>query len=185
MVSQNPTVKHYLEQFRANLTRVPEHERYDLVREIENHIAEAVEAGHSVADVLQKLGPADRLAKAYSAESLLKQQPSSGGSASRWFAVLGVLALTSLPSLIIIPLLTGIGIGFTLGGIGSVIAGVVALFMPWLVVTPWPLPYGMPQVGVIIIGVVMACVGALALWGLVAYVRLILSTMRKVWTTTA
>jgi hypothetical protein len=102
---------------------VPAGERDDLVMEIRSHIADAIAAGSSTADVLERLGPADRLAKAYRAELVLQR----GGSnwLVRVLAATGLVITTSIPSMIIIPLLAGLGLGFVAGGVAAV---VVAIF---------------------------------------------------------
>lgn len=130
MNSQNPAVTHYLEQFRSGLRQLPAAEQAELVREIENHIAEATSNGQSVADVLVRLGPPEKLARAYTADAILSGR-TGGSRPRRWLAVVGVLALTSIPSLIIIPLLAGLGLGLTLGGIGAVLAVLIDAVVPY------------------------------------------------------
>lgn len=179
MTDPNLLVQRYLDIFRANLTRMPESERNELVAEIQSHITEACNSGQSVADVLTRLGPADRLARSYLVEQLL--DPVSGGSrVRRFFAVAGIVATMSLSSIIIVPLLGGLGIGFSVGGLAAIVAGFAALAFPGLVSQPVPLPFGVPQGVAIIIGVILAGLGALSLWSLVAYIRFIVGAGRRV-----
>lgn len=181
MREQNPVVRNYLEQFRANLPPMDGQERDELVREIESHIAEAIGAGNSVAEVLAKLGPADRLAKAYTVDQMLKSAPSQPRSMTNWFAVAGVLAATSLPSLVIIPLLLGLGVGLTMGGVGAVIAGVGSFFLPWLISDPFGFAVGIPQGMVIAVGIALTTLGVLSWWLLIKYLRFLTAAVRRVW----
>ena len=184
MPEQNPVVKRYLEQFSANLIRVSDKERNELMLEIENHIAEATASGQSVAEVLEKLGPADRLARAYSADvaagaqaTAQPMQPQRGSG-----SVAGVIALATLPTIIIVPTLGGIGIGFTIGGVAAVLAGIAALFMPWiynLSFLPFFVPYGVPQAAAIIVGVVLFLMGVGAFILLRWYFKFLSEAMRN------
>lgn len=178
MSTNNPLVTRYIEQFRAGLGRLRPADRDELVREIESHIAEATEAGRPLAEVLEKLGPADKLARAYSAELLLDPNRTNGTRGSRLLAVIGLVAAASLPSLIIVPLLGGLCLGFTLGGAGAILAGVATLIFPEFV-QPNFLPYGLAQSAAILIGAVLAALGVGAGYGLVGYVKLIVKGFRK------
>lgn len=181
MTDPNLLVARYLEIFRAHLTRMPQNERDELSAEIQSHITEACNSGQSVADVLIRLGPADRLAKAYMVEQLL--DPDQGGSRlGRFFAVAGIVATTGLTSIIIVPTLGGLGIGLGVGGLAAIVAGIAALFFPWTIQSPIVLPWGMAQGAAVVIGVVLAALGALSLWGLVAYIRFIVGAVRRVLT---
>lgn len=178
MTDPNLLVRRYLEIFRANLTHMSQSEREELTVEIESHITEACNSGQTVADVLTRLGPADRLARAYTVDQLLT--PSSGGSRfGRFLAVAGIVATTSLSSIVIVPLLGGLGVGFGVGGVAAIIAGIAALAAPWLVQGPFPLPWGVPQGAAIVVGVILAALGALSFWGLWVYMKFILGVVRR------
>ena len=62
-MSDDPVTRQYIENFRKGLAGLPDDERGELVSEIENHIAEAGLRGESTSEVLDRLGPADRLAR--------------------------------------------------------------------------------------------------------------------------
>lgn len=181
MSEQNPVVKRYLEQFGASLSHVSPAERMEVVREIENHIAEATGAGQSVADVLERLGPAERLAKAYSADVLIKGGATrENNGVSRWFTIASLLVTSSFASIIIVPLLGGLGIGFTLGGLGAALGGVIAFIYPGLVVSPIDLPYGLPQVAAILVGLILFGLGLVALYLLRFYFKVLVKVIRGV-----
>jgi|GEM_PF-612823 len=131
---QNPVVKNYLQQLSAHLGRVPDRERNEILFEIQSHIAEAVTAGRSVAEVLERLGPPDRLARAYTAEMVLQGKTTEAGrgsgKVSRWVSAAGMLAATSLSSLVVIPTLGAVGLGFSVGGGAAILAGLLAFVFP-------------------------------------------------------
>ena len=173
-MSDDPVTRQYIENFRNGLADLPDDERGELVSEIENHIAEAGLRGESTSEVLDRLGPADRLARAYRAELLI-----NGGSTRSWFSrVFGVSLLlvgASIPSLIIIPLLGGLGIGFTFGGLAMFAWSIC----PWEAHTLYSLPQGLDRLARAGTGAAFLAGGGLALAALYGYVRLLASAMRR------
>lgn len=180
MHETNPLVREYLRQLEAGLSGLPAAERAELVREIESHLAEAESAGRPLAEVLEKLGPADRLARAYRIDAALSAPATGVRRVTRWFAAIGFLATTSLPSIIVIPALAGISIGCTLGGVVGILAGVVGLFVPAILTFLSPYPYGVPQLFGMGLGLVSGAIGLLAGWGLARYIRFLVGTVRSV-----
>ncbi|HEY3365671.1 MAG TPA: hypothetical protein VGK74_11500 [Symbiobacteriaceae bacterium] len=181
MLEQNPIVARYLSQFRAGLKRLPEAERSEVVDEINSHIAEAVAAGGSLAEVLERLGPADRLARAYAAEALLGLgQPTLG----RWLKAAGVLAGFSLSSLFIIPVLGTFGVIVPIAAVWGVLANVLQFFYP---AGHFGGTYisGAGPAATLVLGlaadVILFAVGIGAFRLLKAYMRLLIKTMRNVW----
>ena len=70
----DPTApQRYLDELRRLLSRLPQAERDDAVKEIGAHISEARRAGLPLAAVLARLGDAALLARAYEADYLLAQ----------------------------------------------------------------------------------------------------------------
>lgn len=173
-MSGDPLAQRYLENFRKGLGGLPEAERRELVSEIENHIAEATASGEPTSDVLDRLGPADRLARAYRAELLM-----SGGERRNMFVRTIGLALlllgASIPSLILIPLLGGLGLGFTVGG--------VALFAwsicPFDTHSMYELPGALDRLARAGTAIGFLSVGMLALATLYGYVRVVGSAVRR------
>src|SRR5919199_461726 len=73
-VQRDPNAVHrYLDELRRHLSRLPDAERDDAVREIESHIADACASGMPLMVVLARLGEAYALARAYEADFLLRQ----------------------------------------------------------------------------------------------------------------
>ncbi len=176
----------YLSQFRASLKRLPEAERGEIVDEIRNHIAEAMNAGGSLAEVLERLGPADRLARAYMAEALLSQgEP----NLSRWLKAAGVLAGFSLSSLFVIPVLGVFGLVLPFASVLGVIANIVQF------IYPAALDFGSGRIGTYIPGadpvttlvvglaldVLLCFIGIGAFRLLKVYIRLSIKTLRNAW----
>jgi uncharacterized membrane protein len=172
--ARNPLVDRYLQRFRENLKGALQWERDECAREIESHIAEAVASGESALDVLERLGPAERLARAYSLEMALKSR--SGNPFLKWGAVLGVVLTASIPSMVVLPLLLVLGVGFVAGGIAAI--GVAVFPFAELYEMPGELPGGLERLLVTLIGSGLVVSGLLALWILYLYVLLIVRAVR-------
>ena len=74
MTQGHPVVERYLTRFEAAINEFDFPEQEEIAREIRNHIAEAHAAGEALDAVLQTLGPADVLARAYAVELALNPQ---------------------------------------------------------------------------------------------------------------
>lgn len=75
MTSENPAAGRYLQRLERELAALAGRERADILREIEDHLADAQAAGRPLAEVLAALGPADALARAYAVELALNRPP--------------------------------------------------------------------------------------------------------------
>jgi uncharacterized membrane protein len=173
-VESNAMVAQYLATFRNGLKGAPQPERDECVREIESHIAEAQAAGEPVGAILYRLGPADRLAKAYRAELTLSS--GNGHFVWRFFAVLGVLITASIPSMIIIPLLLGLGLGGVTGGIVAIVIACIpaldATFYDGISSEALNRTLGA------LTGLGLVVGGSAALWGLYLYCLLLIKALR-------
>lgn len=100
-------------------------ERDEVLSDIRSHIAEATAAGSQLDHVLTSLGPADQLARAYAVELLLN--PAVGRPEmsvfQRFFALASFLALTSIPTLIIVTTFGAIGASLLCSGAVVFLAG--------------------------------------------------------------
>ncbi len=171
---RDPLTERYLARFHDGLKGARADEREEFVREIESHIAEAVASGDQVTDVLSRLGPADRLARAYRAELTLKSR--TGNLVWRFFAVLGLLITASVPTMVIIPLLLVLGLAFVVGGVASI--GVALFPFAELYDIPGAVPAGVDRLLVGLTGAGLLVSGVLALWVLYLYVLLLIKAMR-------
>ncbi len=68
MIQRHPVVERYLTCLESAINEYELAERQEITDEIRNHIAEATAAGQGLAAVLETLGPADVLARAYAVE---------------------------------------------------------------------------------------------------------------------
>src|SRR6516225_4046828 len=144
MTGENPLVERYLAKLDAGLRDLPAPERAEVVSEIRNHIAEATAVGKPIDATLSALGPAEDLARGYAVELLLNRPPAKDGSSRtrRFLALAGLVAIGSIPTLIVVTVLGAVGIAFGVAGIIVFVAGVVATFgwLPEYVtmdVAPW------------------------------------------------
>lgn len=166
MNTTHPVAARYLEQLDRALAALGPDERREIVREIDNHIADALRAGRPIDEVLQALGPAEALAKAYTVESLLNPR-SKAPRSDRWLRLLGFLAIAGLPSFIVIVTLFAFGVSMTLSGIAVFVASLLVMTgVVWIDINPHPIAGAL-------LGLPIAALGVLAIWGLVAYVRFI------------
>ena len=177
MGETNPVVERYLSRFAAALSAVPDEARREMVQEIRSHIAEALHTGRDPAEVLEKLGPADRLAAAYRAEMMMHRRQATGGIV-RQVGLLSALAGTSLVSFIVITVLFSVGLSFGLSGLAVFLAGAaLPLFPPSAINSPFT--YEETRVILMIVGAVCLLVGAGAGWGLWAYAKFAGRTARR------
>jgi uncharacterized membrane protein len=168
----------YLAALDAALTSLAPAERAEVVAEIRQHIADATAAGKPIDAVLAALGPVDALARAYQLELLVAPRPSAPDRSrgDRWLKIIGLLALGSLPTFIIVIVLGTIGLTFTVTGLGLVLAGAAdsAHALPaWvnMEAEPW---------FAIVIGAALFVLGLLSSWGTYAYVRFCVRVVKRV-----
>ncbi len=157
----------YLELFRVNLRGVPAHEREEIIREITSHFAEARAQGRDVLEVIERLGPPERLARSYRAEALLLSV----------FMAAAPLISTSIASILIVPLLLASAVGMTLGGVATIVAGIVSFVAPGLVRVDPATPFG--QILALVVGTIALGVGLLSIRGLRRYLRLAAKVLRR------
>jgi uncharacterized membrane protein len=172
---EDPKVR-YLERFERALTRLHVADRRDVVAEIDAHIADAMSAGRSPDDVLQRLGAPERLARAYMASALFEDD---------WMRLTlphlratALLATTSLASVVIIPTLLVLAGGLVLSGALALAIGIAAFFIgpETLQISP---PTYEAAAAALAFGVACVGLGLLAWRGLRAYVPLVARTIRR------
>lgn len=173
-----PLVNRYLSALDAALASLAPVERAEVVAEIRQHVADATEAGKPIDEVLQSLGSVDALARAYQLELLVSPRPSAlkAPRSDRWLRILGLLAIGSLPTLIIVVTLGSIGLSFTVSGIAVFIAAIADAsdaLPDWVTmdVQPWVAMLG---------SIIMFLVGVLCSWGTIAYLRFVVRVVRRV-----
>jgi uncharacterized membrane protein len=171
----HPTVSRYLEHLSSRLSGLDTAERREVIDEITNHIADATAAGKPLAQVLESLGPADELARAYQVELLLNRPPPSSSGLETALKLAGLVALGGLPSFVIIVVLGVCGVVFLATGVAVFLAGVMA---------PFGLPPGveldMDPRWAVALSPLLVIAGAAALLLLRAYVRAAASIVRRI-----
>jgi uncharacterized membrane protein len=175
---RHPVVERYLDELARHLGPLGPADRGEVVRDIESHIAEAVAAGSTLDSALESLGPAQILGRAYAIELLVNPRRASPRTAgpSRYLKVVGLLALVSLPTLVIVVSLGAIGVAFCASGLAVIAVGIIAAFG----VLPPGLRLDVPPIVAIMLGPVLVATGVLALAGLRFYVRFLTRAVRAV-----
>ena len=173
-----PLVNRYLDTLESHLVNLAAPERGEVIAELRQHIADALTAGRTIDQVLESLGPVDALARAYQLELLVSPRPSAPPQprSDRWLRIAGLLAIGSLPTLIIVITLGSIGIAFTFSGVAVIIAGIAAMagsLPSWatLTIEPWL---------AIVLGVVMTGLGIFSTGATLAYLRFVVRVVRRV-----
>ncbi len=176
MTPDHPLAVRYVDALSQALGDLAPTEQAEILTEIRNHISDATAAGTPVEAVLRALGPAEQLARGYRVELLLNPKTPSPRS-DRWLKIVGLLALGSLPTFIVVVTLSSVGASFAVSGVIVVIAGIVKTSgqaPAWLTmdVPPWV------AIGFVAPG--LTTLGLMALWGLVAYLKFLARVVRRV-----
>lgn len=173
-----PLVNRYLAALDAALVQLAPRERADVVAEIRQHIADATDAGKPIDQVLESLGSVDALARAYQLELLVRPRADAPVKprSDRWLRIIALLAVGSIPTLVIVATLGSIGLSFTLSSI--------AVFAAAIMDSAGALPYWMTmevEPWIAIVGsIAMFVIGVLCCWGTIAYLRFVVRVVRRV-----
>jgi uncharacterized membrane protein len=180
MTQEHPLVERYLQRLQDGLNLMTPADREEVVRDIRSHIAEATAAGSTIDSVLTTLGPADVLARAYAVELLLNPAPGRPplSGFQRFFALAGILALTSIPTLVVVVTLGAVGLSFVASGLAVFGAGIVDTVGIGLPFVDGPASDVHPAIAVAI-GPILCVLGAAALWGLWKYLQWLGLTISK------
>ena len=180
MTQDHPLVERYLSRLQDGLTLMPPADREEVVRDIRSHIAEATAAGATLDSVLTTLGPAETLARAYAVELVLNPAPGRPpmSGLQRLFALAGLLAVSSIPTLVIVVTLGAIGVSFVASGFAVLVAGVVDAVGIRLAFMDGPASQVHPALA-IAAGPVLFVVGAASLWALSRYLHWLALTIRR------
>jgi len=126
----------------------------------------------------EPLGSVDELGRAYQLELLVRPRPSAPAKprSDRWLRIIALLAVGSIPTLVIVATLGSIGLSFTLSAI--------AVFAAALMDSAGALPYWMTmevEPWIAIVGsIAMFVIGVLCCWGTIAYLRFVARVVRRV-----
>ncbi|MGD8192200.1 DUF1700 domain-containing protein [Brevibacillus ginsengisoli] len=117
----NDRITLFINNLDRELIRLPKGNRRDIVSSIENHIHKEMATGRDVDEIIGELGSPQTLAKGYIAQYLYQSPP----SLTRFFVMAGFFAGTGFISLIVVPTLGSLMIGF---GVSTIICPLVGLF---------------------------------------------------------
>lgn len=120
----NKILNDYLGKIEKYLKPLPVSERVDIVKEIESEIFELQRNGKTAEEIIERMGDAKELAKAYLGDLIAK------GHFFSWNRVLAICAyysLVSLSGLFVIPILVICAPVFIICGIATPIIGAVKL----------------------------------------------------------
>ena len=177
MTDTHPLVERYVARLSEGLAGLTPSDRAEVLDEIRQHVAEAVAAGRPIDTVLDGLGPADTLARAYAVELAINpRREQAGGRTRNFLAVAGLLALTSIPTLVITVTLFSIGISFIISGVAVFVAGIMGIAGA---LPSWVHMDVSPHLA-IAVGPPLFVLGVVAIIGLVWYVRWLGRTVRQV-----
>ena len=186
--TSNPAIDRYLTKLSQELGDMPEPERTEVVHEIRNHAAEAMRAGEEAAAVIERFGDPRQLAHAYRVELAvagprrlpLRLIGRPLRRIGRVFAVLGVTAVSSLASFVVIVVLGSLTLAFIGGGAAAIIGGILSLLLPGeYIVTTLPVPQTISELLSIGSGVVLMSAGFLSGVLLFFYVRTVVRAFRR------
>jgi uncharacterized membrane protein len=180
----NPTFERYLSDFNNALSRVEPAERQDALREIESHFADAAAAGASPAEVVARLGSPRLLAAALRAEGLNKRDGATVRQLLRVIVTSLFIAGSSLTSLVLVPILAVIAVGFGLIAVLSPFAGALRTFgASWIQINVLPgqsLPVEWSLPFMLAVGLCCGLIALCAYKGLRLYIRVIARGYRAV-----
>jgi uncharacterized membrane protein len=177
MTQEHPVVARYMASFEHGLKDFdfPGHD--EVVGEIRQHIADASAAGKPLDAILQSLGPADVLARAYAVELLLRRRPSRRLQAITGFAkVTGLIAAGSFVTFVVVGLLGTMGIGFGASGVAIITIGALeqaGIHLPGVEMA------GVPPALAIALGLLVLAIGAVSLIALRQYMRFVIRTLKS------
>jgi uncharacterized membrane protein len=177
MSEQNPVIDRYMASFESSLQHYDLLEWREIASDLRNHIAEALEYGKPLDAVLEGLGGADVLARAYAVELKLNPRPDSRGRAiGSVLSVLGIVSASGIVSFIIVAGLGSIALGLFGSGFGMLIIGAIeamGIHLPGVQLA------GIHPLFIVALGPVIMLVGLAAGWGVWLYVRALIDVLRK------
>jgi uncharacterized membrane protein len=178
VVQQHPLVERYVAHFENALGKLDCPERQEIVDEIRNHIAEARSAGKPLDTILEALGSADVLARAYAVELLLNPRPDRRMKILWHFAkVAGVVAASGLTTLLVVAGLGSVAVGFGVSGLAMFAIGTLEAADIHLSGVQMN---GISPVWAIVLGPVLLAIGFAGLVAVRLYLRFLVRTFRRV-----
>lgn len=124
-MESHPVIERYISRLESAIGELDPADREEIIREIRNHIAEANAAGRPLDIVLESLGSADVLARAYAAELLLHPRRSQRLRSFEPFArTVGLVIVGGIMTLLVVGWLGSL-VGLGLSGAALFIIGLL------------------------------------------------------------
>lgn len=177
----NNEAEKYLQEVNNGLSNVPKQDREDILLEIKNHIYEATQKGDAVDQVIYRLGPPIKLAKAYSFGYNVEHKKLKISDVLNSFAFYG---LAGLSGIFVVPALSIMAITFLMCSVflpGLAITNFIGITnIPMLVFGDNSIPPGILQLALsILIGVLFIWLTLLCWRGLKKYIKKVSEKYRK------
>jgi uncharacterized membrane protein len=177
MSEANPVIERYMSRFEESLQNYGLREWKEIGADLRSHIAEALEYGKPLDEVVQALGPADVLARAYAVELKMNQPADTRGKAiGRFLSVIGILAASGAISFIVVTALGSITVALVGSGLGLIVIGAIEAIGVHL---PGVQLAGIHPLIVVALGPIVMLVGLVAGWGLWLYLRALINVLRR------
>lgn len=175
-MTQNPLIERYMQSFESALRRYDLSEEKEIAADLRSHIDEALAYGKPLDDVLQAIGPADVLARAYAVELKLNPRESSGKAVARILSVITILPATGLLSFIVVAGLGSLALGFLASAFAMIVIGAIEAIGVHL---PHVQLAGVHPLLVVGMGLVTMLIGLVTGWALWLYVRAMVGMLRR------
>jgi uncharacterized membrane protein len=173
----HPVVERYMARFETSIRELDSTQRREIAQEIRNHIAEASAAGKGLDAVLESLGPADTLARAYAVELLVNPRDRRLAAVGGFLKMAGIVAAGSLATLLVVVTLGGFGITFVASAVTFLVIGVLEAMGIHLSGVQLA---GIAPVWIIALAPVLLVIGIGCLALLTAYVRFLAHSLKRV-----
>lgn len=135
------SLEKYLEEVNEYLKPMLSAERADIINEIKSEMLERQMSGLGAEEILNRLGSAKDLAKAYVEEEVKKENK---GTTSKFLSLMAFYSLSGLWAISVLPALSISSVAFIVSGVLSLIAGFLK-FMAYL--RGSDIPYIMIRIG--------------------------------------
>ncbi|GIP34053.1 DUF1700 domain-containing protein [Paenibacillus sp. J2TS4] len=129
----SPQGRAYLEALYNHLAPMPEEERMDAVREIESHLEEGIKNGQSESVLLNKLGDARKLARAYIGDYYVSESPGRSLTWQEGLRKIGFFISSGFVSMFVIPILAVLAGGLAFSAGVAVLGGILrTMGLTWI-----------------------------------------------------
>lgn len=185
-MTQHPLIAGYMSRFEAALKRSGLKEWADIASDVRSHIAEALEHGKPIAEVLAALGSAEALARSYAAELLLRSADNSAPKTPLgWLKLIALVVAHGITGPIIVVTFGFCGLALLGAGLLNTGVGIAKLFgyataakVSFICLTAECAPS--PPWQLVLVGPFLAATGLIFWWVLWRYARLVAHSLSAV-----